>query len=132
MSMLAIHKSEQAVYDRAVRMSDAELASAVRDVLGAKLTAYIGGVKSTRSVTQWIDEGVAIRGVNARERLILALRVASMICERDSKRVAQVWFQGMNPILDDEAPARVIATSDPADEDAGRVLSAARQFAALG
>lgn len=37
----------------------------------------------------------------------------------------------MSPILADQAPARVIAKSDPAGKEAASVLKAARQFASM-
>lgn len=113
-------------------MDDAELVQQVRDLLGGKLTAYIGGVKSTRSVSQWADGIANIRSSDARARLDLAYRAASLINERDSVRVVQAWFQGMNPMLDDRAPARVLAESAPDSADAALFLAAARKIAALG
>ncbi|WP_132992568.1 hypothetical protein [Gordonia zhaorongruii] len=129
---VAVRKTDLDAHNRAIKMSDAELASATREMLGAKLTAYLGGVKNTRTVSQWADGVVQIRNSNARGRLVLAYRVAILISERDSARVAQSWFQGMNPMLDDQAPARVLVNADPAGKDAAHVLTAARQFAAVG
>lgn len=127
-----IKEADLAAYNRALRMNDAELVSGVREMLGAKLTAYIGGVRSTRSVSQWADGDANIRSSEARARLGLAYRAASLINERDSIRVIQAWFQGMNPMLDDRAPARVLAESAPDSDDAARFLAAARKLAALG
>jgi hypothetical protein len=42
-------------YVNAVRLSPAELTGELRDLLGAKLVAYLGGVKETRAVRQWVD-----------------------------------------------------------------------------
>lgn len=127
----AVKESDLEAYNLALRMSDAELVGHVRDLIGAKLTAYIGGVKSTRSVSQWVA-GTEIRDSDARERLNLAYRAASLINQRDSVRVVQAWFQGMNPMLNDRSPARVLVESLPDSDDAGRFLAAARKIAALG
>lgn len=62
--MAAVRRTENHVYADAIRMSDAELAAEMRSLLGAKLVAYIGGVKCTRSVSQWVD-GVSIGGAHA-------------------------------------------------------------------
>ena len=71
----------------------------------------------------------AVRGVQ--QRLRLALTVALMIAERDDKHVAQAWFQGLNPQLDDISPARLLRDGDY--DDAGkRVLAAARAFMVRG
>lgn len=128
----AVKESDLAAYNRTLRMDDAELVRQVRDLLGGKLTAYIGGVKSTRSVSQWVDGTATIRSDEARARLGLAYRAASLINERDSIRVVQAWFQGMNPMLNDRAPARVLVESAPDSPDASLFLAAARKMAALG
>lgn len=127
----AVKEADLEAFNRVLRMDDAELAKNVRDLLGAKLTAYIGGVKSTRSVGQWVA-GTEIRDSAARARLGLAYRAASLINERDSVRVVQAWFQGMNPMLGDRAPARVLVESAPGSDDVSLFLAAARKIAALG
>jgi len=48
-------RPDLAAYNEAVGMSTAELVTALRDLLGAKLVAYIGGVKETRAVRQWAE-----------------------------------------------------------------------------
>lgn len=69
--------------------------------------ACLGPVSETRAVRQWA-EGT-----------------------RDHPRVVQAWFQGMNPQLEDAAPARLIREGD-LDEVGPRVLAAARAFGAAG
>jgi hypothetical protein len=54
-----------------------------------------------------------------------------VITARDSKEVAQAWFQGLNPLLDDRSPARLLRDGD-LEEVGPQVLTAARQFAAVG
>jgi len=98
----------------------------LRERLGRKLVAYIGGVKETRAVNQWAD-GDREPSDETQARLRLVLQVALMIEAADGRRVTQAWFQGMNPQLDDRAPARVLR--DGPLEDAGpAVLGAARAF----
>jgi len=65
------------------------------------------------------------------ERLRIAYRAARLITARDSPAVAQTWFQGLNPIVDDRAPTRLRREDDLA-EIGLQVLAAARQFAAVG
>lgn len=43
---------ELAAYNEAVSRSAAELVTALRELLGAKLVAYLGKVKETRAVRQ--------------------------------------------------------------------------------
>ena len=90
----AVKRTDLAVYERLTRMDDAELVAGIRDLLGAKLTAYLGEVTETRTVRQWAEGERAIRSSVARERLRVAFRAASLVAEADSQRVAQAWFQG--------------------------------------
>lgn len=113
-----------------VRLSACELVSGLRDLLGARLVAYIGSVKETRAVRQWAD-GERIPSTETMSRLRAAYHVAALLHEKDSAAVVQAWFQGMNPQLDDVAPARLLR--DGALDDSGpAVLAAARAFAAAG
>jgi hypothetical protein len=112
-------------------MSTAELVTALRNLLGAKLVAYIGGVKETRAVRQWAEGSRKIASRDDVERLRVAYRAARMINVRDNTQVVQAWFQGLNPFLDDVSPARLLRDSD-IDADGPRVIAAAREFAAVG
>jgi hypothetical protein len=124
-------RPDLAAYNEAVGMSTAELVTALRNLLGAKLVAYIGGVKETRAVRQWADGTRNIANRDDVERLRVAYRAARMINARDSTQVVQAWFQGLNPFLDDVSPARLLRDGD-IDTDGPRVIAAARQFAAVG
>lgn len=124
-------RPDLAAYTDAARMTQPELVAALRDLLGAKLVAYLGRVKETRAVRQWADATRTIGNPDDVERLRIAYRAARLIAERDSPAVAQSWFQGLNPILDDRAPALLLRDGELAD--VGRqILAAARQFAAVG
>ena len=106
-------------------------ATALRDLLGAKLVAYFGGVKDSRAVRQWAEGSRKIANRDDVERLRVAYRAARMINLRDSTQVVQAWFQGLNPFVDDVSPARLLRDAG-VDADGPRVIAAARQFAALG
>lgn len=117
-------------YEVSVRSDVAELVSELRELLGAKLVAYLGSVSETRAVRQWAD-GDRKPSAAVVRRLRLAYQVAGLLAERDQPRVIQAWFQGMNPQLDDWAPARMIREGAP-DDVGTRILAAARAFAAVG
>ena len=117
-------------FEASVRSDVTELVGALRELLGAKLVAYLGSVSETRAVRQWAD-GERKPPAEVVRRLRLAYQVAGLLAERDQPRVIQAWFQGMNPQLEDWAPARMIRESAP-DEIGTRVLAAARAFAAVG
>jgi len=107
------------------------LVKGLRDLLGAKLVAYLGGVRETRAVRQWAEGTRAVQDKTDEYRLRLAYQVAALIAEKDSPAVAQAWFQGLNPQLEDRSPARLLREGD-LGEVGPLVLTAARAFAATG
>jgi hypothetical protein len=107
-----------------------ELVRGLRDILGVRLVAYIGGVKSTRAVSEWVA-GAAKPGEVERERLQHAFHAAALLRERYDAVTVQSWFKGLNPSLADKAPAQVLAAGDPVLV-AGDVLAAAKSFAYVG
>lgn len=117
-------------YAESIRLSPAEVVGRLRDILGARLVAYLGSVKETRAVRQWA-EGDRDPSAEVVVRLRTAYHVAALLRQKDSAEVVQAWFQGMNPRLDDVAPARLLREGDL--ETVGpAVLAAARAFAAEG
>ena len=118
-------------FERSVRLPVPQLVTELRDLLGAKLVAYLGGVRETRAVRQWADGDLGVQDRADEQRLRLAHQVASLIAQKDTPAVVQAWFQGLNPQLDDRSPARLLREGDL--DDAGpQVLTAARAFAATG
>jgi hypothetical protein len=113
-------------HTRSVRASFPEVAGELRALLGARLTAYLGGVQETRAVNQWVDDA---RKPNAdvQQRLRVALQVALTLADAESPQIAQAWFQGLNPQLDDRSPARMLREGD-LDEVGSAVIAAARAF----
>lgn len=115
-------------YADASRLPPAELIARLRDLLGAKLVAYMGSVNETRAVRQWIETARKPSG-EVMERLRAAYQVAALLAESDELPVVQAWFQGMNPQLDDYSPAYLLRDRD-LDEIGPRVMGAARAFVA--
>jgi hypothetical protein len=118
-------------YVNATRLDSAQLVAELRDLLGARLVAYLGGVKETRAVRQWADGTRQVAGGQDLRRLRLAYQAAKLLAERDHPTVIQSWFQGLNPALADRSPARLLREGD-IDDVGPQVLAAARQFAAVG
>ena len=110
----------------AVRVDFATVADELRGLLGAPLVAYLGSVKETRAVHEWAEERRRPSELTQR-RLRLTLQVATTIAGVDGKKVAQTWFQGLNPQLDDRSPARLLREGD-LDEVGPLVVAAARAF----
>lgn len=114
------------IYERVIKMSVPSVAQELEDLLGAKLVAYIAGVTEARAVRKW-SQGEREPRPDVVERLRTALRVALMIAKADGPGVAQAWFQGLNPQLDDRSPARLLREGDVGDVGP-EVLGAARAF----
>jgi hypothetical protein len=117
-------------YQDSIRLADDALVRDLRDLLEAKLVAYIGSVKETRAVRQWAD-GERKPSADVIHRLRTAYHVAALLAERNSRAVVQAWFQGMNPQLDDVPPAHMLSEGQ-LDAAGPQVLAAARAFAAAG
>lgn len=114
--------------EESVRLPFAELVSGLREMLGARLVAYIGGVKSTRPVSEWAA-GRSKPSELERERLRHAYHAAALLRERYDVATVQSWFQGLNPALGDRAPAQVLSSAQDVLAGAGDVLAAAKSFA---
>lgn len=114
----------------ATRMPVADLVTALRDLLGARLVAYLGSVRETRAVRQW-SEGSRVPSDTVVQRLRLAYQVAALLAERDDPAVIKAWFLGLNPQLDDQSPARLLREGD-LEATGPQVLAAARAFVAAG
>jgi|SRR6266498_1135504 len=119
-------RPDYAAHERAVRSSFPEVARTLRDILGAKLCAYLGSVKETRAVNEWAD-GTREPSAATQQRLRLALQIALAIAGADGADVTRAWFQGLNPQLDDRSPARLLREGD-LDEIGPAVISAERAF----
>ncbi len=118
-------------FNEAMAMDTPTLVTALTELLGLKLVAYLGKVKETRAVRMWAEGTRNIANASDVERLRLAYRAARVISEKDSRTVAQSWFQGLNPFLGDRSPARVLRDGD-VETDGSQVIGAARQFVAVG
>ena len=124
-------RPDLAAYTASIRLEPCVLVKELRELLGAKLVAYLGGVKETRAVRQWADGEREISSEQDVARLRLAYQVARMLSEREAPAVTQAWFGGLNPGLGDRSPARLLREGE-LEEVGPQVLAAARQFAAVG
>src|SRR2546423_15547309 len=93
-------KPDLAAYQQVMRMSMREVAAALVELLGGRLAAYLGGVKETRAVKQWIAGDRQPQGDSV-DRLREALTVAIMLASKEHKSTIQAWLQGLNPQLGD-------------------------------
>jgi hypothetical protein len=127
---MAVKPAEVRAHAVATRQPIKALTKELTELLGAKLVAYIGSVKETRAVREWSD-GTRVPKGDTKARLRLAYRVAKGIADSDGAETAQAWFQGLNPLLGDVSPARLIREGDM-QKDGQNVLAAERYFLANG
>lgn len=113
-------------YEDSVTLSVTDVVKRLHDALGAKLVAYLAGVTDPKAVADWAG-GIRPPRRGAEERLRTALHVFRLLEEADSVHVARAWFIGLNPLLDDEAPASALREGRLRD-----VLVAARSFNQTG
>lgn len=116
---------EQAIHGRATRLGVSVIVGSLQDILGQRLVAVIASVSDAKAVGKWARGERSPHPV-AEQRLRNAYQIVQLLLERESGDTARAWFVGMNPDLDDQAPALVLG------EDPVRVLQAARSFLAHG
>ena len=113
-------------HERSIQFSTADMARYLQEVLGQRLTAHIAGVKDPKTVTTWAEGANAPRAASE-AKLRLALQIVHLLQEQESPHVVRAWFVGLNPQLDDTAPATAIAEGHLKE-----ALTAARAFVAGG
>lgn len=112
---------EQKSHARAMRGSISLIAKELQAALGQRLTAVIAGTNDGRAVGQW-SRGERQPHPETERRLRYAYQIVELLRQHESDTTIKAWFMGMNPDLDDRAPALVLAA------DPQRVLQAARSF----
>jgi hypothetical protein len=112
---------------QSVTLALPKLVSALADIIGKKLVAYICNAKDVRTVDGWIEGVEPYR--DAGQKLRTTYHVAKLLSDYESNRTVQSWLMGLNPQLGDVSPARLLREKDL--ETAGpEVLRAARAFLA--
>lgn len=130
-STLSGQKPGLLAHEESVSLPFAELVSKLRDILGAPLVGYLGGVGSARAVTGWVA-GNAAPGEADQERLRHSYHVAALLRERYDPTTVKAWFKGINPALGDRAPAMTLRDADDLMRAAGDVVAAAKSFVSIG
>jgi hypothetical protein len=118
-------RPDQFAHREALRLPASKVIEKLVEIVGRKLTAYIGGVRDARAVDRWIAGG-AIYG-DAESRLRFAFQVARALSEHDPAAVVQTWLMSVNPELGDRVPLRLMRKNE-IDAVAPAILSAARAY----
>jgi hypothetical protein len=113
----------------AVRLPITEIASFMREHLGQRKTAYIGGVNDPKMVARWIA-GHSTPRDHAQRRLREGYQAARLLVSAYGDETAQAWFFGSNAQLDGEAPAYVLRHARDWEE-LRLIVPAAHAFLAL-
>ncbi len=115
------------VHRKATRATVKQQAQTLQDLLTAKLTAYITGVATVKTVSRWVSEDVQTIHPDNAQRLATAYEIVQLISHFESPRVAKAWLVGLNPQLDYATPAEAIRSGKLRD-----AFAAAKLFVALG
>jgi hypothetical protein len=83
------------------------LVDELRNTVGVRLVAYVGGTNTTSTVNAWA-EGRQLPDADAEVRLRTAYHAIGILHMRWDAVTIQSWFKGMNPLLDDASPARTV------------------------
>lgn len=130
--VLAPPRPDLEAYERVTKIADvSEVVSELARHLGLALVAEIAGVSETRAVREWQSGERAPRSAELDTKLRLALRIVYMLEAYDSDAVIRSWFTGLNPRLEDNAPADVLREGT-LPESGRDVLNAARAFIVTG
>ena len=105
-----------------------EVVGLLQDLLSRRLTAYLAGVRSGKSITRWATGEITdIRDYEVERRLRTAYEIALLLLEHDAQQVVRAWFIGLNPELDDQPPVDALREGRLKD-----TILAARAFIVTG
>ena len=119
-------RDARSVERQAVAGDISHLARFLQDHLGQRMTAYLSGIRDPKMVGQWAAGKVQPRPLPS-FRLRSAYQAARYLVDAYGDETARAWFFGMNPSLDDEAPAYVLRHGSTPD-DWRYVVAAAKEF----
>lgn len=116
------------IHRQSVEAPVRELAGRLQELLTRRLTAYIAGVASGKTVTRWATGEISeIRDHATEQRLRTAYEIVLLLLGQDSPETVRAWFIGLNPELGDMSPAEALR-----DGHLKEALAAARAFSAGG
>jgi hypothetical protein len=118
----------QQTYRRSMEAPVSEIAGFLQELLSRRLTAYIAGVTSGKTISRWASgEVTEVRDHETERRLRTSYEIAQLLLDRDSAQTVKAWFIGLNPQLGDVSPAEAIREGKLKES-----LAAARAFAVGG
>lgn len=116
------------LHRKAIQADLQTMASTLVDVMGRAVVAGIVGIRNPKTVSRWANgEVTSVRDRYSEERLLATYQVVSFLQEDFDKDTIRAFMFGMNPVLDDEAPAIALK-----EGDFRGAMAAARNFVAGG
>jgi hypothetical protein len=103
------------------RLTTAQLVTELREALRPTLLAVMAGAENVATVDDWAC-GRTRPPKAVLDRLRSAHHALSILLRHEDVETIRAWFRGMNPLLEDKSPARVLR------EDPEAVIAAARAF----
>ena len=108
---------------QAPQPSVAEISCYLQDALGPRLTAVSVGVSDAREIVRWAN-GESQPDADIAQRLHNVYAIVQLLLQVETPQAVRAWFLGMNPELDDSAPALKLADEPELVEQAARTLVA--------
>jgi len=115
------------VHGQAMRAPVKDAAESLQRLLTGRIAAYVVNVKDAKTVARWAGDAVAEIRPESEQRLRAAYEIMTLLLRFEGPGTTRAWFLGMNPHLDDDAPADALHE--------GRLqeaLGAAKSFVAYG
>ncbi len=114
-------------YRQSVQTPVSDIATFLQEWLSPRLSAYVVGVKDTKTVARWAKGEVTDLRQSNEEKLRTAYAIAQLLMQYDSPQTVRAWFIGLNPQLGDVSPAETIRKGQIQE-----ALAAARAFVVGG
>lgn len=115
------------VHGQAMRVPVREAAESLQRLLTGRIAAYVVNVKEAKTITRWAADAVVEIRPESEQRLRAAYEIMTLLLRFEGPGTTRAWFLGMNPHLEDDAPADALHE--------GRLqetLGAAKSFVAYG
>ena len=125
MTDLAMRPVDREVHAAAMRTAPTDIVARLQTILGRDLVAVITS-RTPRQVSRWTS-GAVTPPRSEQQVLRDTLQVVELLVQAEDPEVVRAWFMGMNPQLEDQAPAEAIAAGEVRD-----VMAAARAFLNAG
>lgn len=125
MGTSTVDRARNAAHRNATEIGQADLVAALNKKLGPKLVAFIADRNPT-TIARW-EKGPTVASEEALRPLRVAYQIIKLLERKEADATIRAWFMGMNPQLEDAAPAEAIR-----DGDYRETIAAARAFMAGG